>query len=168
MIKFLTFLCRFAGVVAGLLLFVTAISITIETIARYAGSPTSWAVDVAVLCMIVAGFLSPAAIMLDDAHVRVDVLVSKLSEQLQKRLVRLTLSGAVIYVVVLAWTGADMAIESFRTGMMSTGLFRFPLWASQIAIPIGGVLLLVALFIRIRDVKLTHIAQEVDEHFKEV
>ena len=73
--------------------------------------------------------------MLDDAHVRVNVLVSKLTEQLQKRLVRLTLSGAAIYVAVLAWTGADMAIESYRAGMMSTGLFRFRSGLSQVAIP---------------------------------
>lgn len=160
-------ICRASGVFAGLLLFSSAIVIVIEIVARYLGSPTSWAQDTAMMLVIVGAFLSPAAIMIDDGHVRVDVIVGQLGIETQKRLVRLTLSLATIYAAALIWTGIDLTWQSYRYGLMSTGLLRVPLWISQIALPIGAALLLAAMIVRIRHVKLSHMAHEVDEHFSQ-
>lgn len=164
MMKFITAVCRAAGVVSGLLLFGSAFVITIEVVARYLGSPTSWAQDTAMLLVIVGACLSPGAIMIDDGHVRVDVFTGLFSTEAQKRLVRLTLSLATIYAAVLIWTGIDLARQSYDVGLMSTGLLRMPLWIPQAALPIGAVLLLAALIVRIRDVKITSMADEIDEH----
>jgi len=164
MLKFITAICRVSGVISGLLLFSSAVVINIEIIARYLGSPTSWGLDTAMLLMIIGAFLSPAGIMINDGHVRVDVFTSLMSEQVQKCLVRLTLSVATIYAMVLIWTGFDLTWQSYEIGLMTTGLLRVPMWISQIALPIGAVLLLGAMIVRIRDVKLTQIATEIEEH----
>lgn len=164
MTKLIIAICRVSGVISGLLLFGSAVVITIEIVARYLGSPTSWAQDTAMLLVIIGAFLSPAAIMIDDGHVRVDVFIGRLSERTQKMLIRLTLSIATIYAAVLIWTGIDLTWQSYETGLMSTGLLRVPLWISQIALPIGAVLLLAAMVVRIWDVKLTNMADELEEH----
>jgi len=165
MIKFISAICRASGVISGLLLFSSAVVITIEVVARYLGSPTSWGQDMAILLVIVGAFLSPAGVMLDDGHVRVDVFTGRLSEKAQKRLVRVTLALSTIYAIVLIWTGADLAWQSYDFGLMTTGLLRVPMWISQVALPIGALLLFGAMIVRIREVKLTHIVSELDDHF---
>jgi TRAP-type C4-dicarboxylate transport system permease small subunit len=164
-VKFITAVCHASGVLSGLLLFGSAVVITIEIVARYLGAPTSWGQDSAMLMVIIGAFLSPASIMIDDGHVRVDVFTGQLSEATQKRLVRLTLSVATIYAIVLIWTGIDLTWQSYQIGLMTTGLLRIPMWISQIALPIGAVLLLGAMIVRIREVKLTHLSAEIEEHF---
>jgi TRAP-type C4-dicarboxylate transport system permease small subunit len=162
--NFITAVCRVSGVISGLLLFGAAVAIVIEVTARYLGSPTSWAQDTAMLLMIVGAFLSPAAIMIDDAHVRVDVFVGRMSMEMQKRFARVTISFATIYALVLLWTGIDLALQSYQIGLMSTGLLRIPLWISQTALPVGALLLFGAMIVRIRDVKLSHMSSEIEEH----
>lgn len=153
MLKGITLLSRFAGALAGLAFVVAAVIITYETCARYAGSPTYWAQDLAVYLMIAGAFLSQAAVMIDDGHVRVDLIIGALGPAVQKFLLRLTLLLSMIYVAVLTWYGAALVVESFTQGRMVAGLFRIPTWIPELAIPVGGVLLLLAMIVRIVDVR---------------
>lgn len=157
-------LCRVFGFIAGLSFFAAAIVVTYETVARYLGSPTSWAQDVAVYLMIYGAFLCQAAVMIDDGHVRVDLVVSQMSARWRRECVRYTLALATIYVAVLGWSGAGMTYLAFHYHRMSTGLFRIPIWIPEFAIPLGCALLLLAMLVRIVQVRIHNMEEELEEH----
>lgn len=145
----ITIISRGVAFLAALLLLGCSVAIFIEIVARYAGYPTSWAQDVAIYCMIAGAFLCQAAVMLDDGHVRVDLLINQLPERMRNFLIRLTLALSLIFIAIVFWYTLQTTMRSFRLGLMSTGLFRVPLWLVQGSMPIGFGLLFLAVIVRI-------------------
>jgi TRAP-type C4-dicarboxylate transport system permease small subunit len=164
MLKGVTNVCRVFGFIAGLCFFVASLVVTYETCARYLGSPTSWAQDVAVYLMIYGAFLCQAAVMIDDSHVRVDLIIGQMSPQWRKACVRYTLLLGMIYVAVLGWSGGGMTYLAYHFHRMSTGLFRIPIWIPEFAIPLGCALLLLAMAVRVVQVRMHNMEQELEDH----
>lgn len=142
--KPLVAIARTAAFLSALLFLGSAIVIFIEIVARYAGSPTSWAQDFAIFFMIAGAFLCQASIMLDDGHVRVDFFIAMLSETTRERLIRLTLALSLVFIAIVFWYTLQATLRSYRFGLMSTGLYRVPIWVVQSAMPIGFGLLFLA------------------------
>ncbi len=165
--KFSDIICRVAGVIAAMLFTGAAVVITYEAIMRYSGAPTSWAQDLAIYFMIVGAFLSQAAVMLEDGHVRVDIVLGFFSSRFRVMAIRTTLAISLIYVAVVAWQGAMQAWDSFEIGRKSTSLFRIPTWIPEAAIPVGFVLLALAVISQIRRPKAATLQEEI-EHSLEI
>ncbi|CAK7041119.1 TRAP-type C4-dicarboxylate transport system permease small subunit [Kerstersia gyiorum] len=149
MYGFLYSICRLAGVIAAVLLVTVAGIVTYEIVARYLGMPTRWVHDLAIFLVIIAAFLVQASVMLEDAHVRVDVFVEMMSSKWQRVCFRATLAFALPYVAAMAWNGGVLALDAWETGRMTPGLFRMPYWIPYSAIPLGFGLLFIAMVLQI-------------------
>lgn len=149
MIRFLENLCRWSGIIAAFLFVATAFIITYEALMRFLGSPTSWAFELSIFLVIIGAFLVQAVVMLEDAHIRVDVFVDMMSEKWRKFFFRLTLAAGLPYVLAMAWKGGTLTIEAAQSGRMTPGMFRMPYWVPYSAIPIGFGLLAIAVIIQI-------------------
>lgn len=149
MITILERVCRWSGIAAACLFVSTAFIITFEAVMRFSGSPTSWAFELSIFLIIIGAFLVQAVVMLEDAHIRVDVFVDMMSEKWRKFFFRLTLAAGLPYVLAMTWQGGVLALEAIETGRMTPGMFRMPYWLPYSAIPIGFGLLALAILIQI-------------------
>jgi TRAP-type C4-dicarboxylate transport system permease small subunit len=161
--KILEIICRVAGILAALLFTGAAIVITYEAVMRYSGAPTSWAQDLAIYFMIVGAFLSQAAVMLEDGHVRVDIFLSFVPDALRVLSIRITLAIGIIYVGIVTWESLFQAMDSYEIGRKSTSLFRIPTWIPESALPIGFGLLLIAILMQIRRPKAASLQKEIEQ-----
>jgi TRAP-type C4-dicarboxylate transport system permease small subunit len=160
--RMISYLCRFAGVLSAILFTAAALVICYEVLLRYLGIPTRWAQDLAVYFMIGGAFLGQGAVMLDDAHVRVDVFIRMMSDRLRVFCVRLTLAIGLIYTAAMTWEGYVQSSFSREIGRMSTSLFRIPTWIPEAAIPIGFGLLSLAILYQIIRPKIATVEDELN------
>lgn len=145
----ITTFARALGALAGILFLACSVVIVIEIVARYAGHPTSWAQDIALFSMIAGAFLCQASVMIDDGHVRVDAFINQLSEPTRQFLIRITLAAALVFIGIVFWYTLQMTMRSYHLGLLTTGLFRVPVWLVQCSMPIGFGALFLAVIVRI-------------------
>jgi C4-dicarboxylate transporter DctQ subunit len=154
------------GVLSAFLFMLAAFVIVYETVSRYLGHPTSWGQDFAVYFMIAGAFLCQGAVMLDDGHVRVDFFIHQMGPRISEIAVRVTLAIALVYIAAMTWQGAEMALHSYETGKLSTGLFRAHMWIPEASIPLGFGLLFIAAVIRVLQPKIATMSEEIEENLQ--
>jgi len=135
-----------AGLVAGLVLFIMATTITGDVILRYVfNAPTKWVDEVATYLMMVAVFLGLAHAQRERAHIRVSILVTRLPKAVQPWLHLITLVIFFGYTIILFYlTGIDFLI-SLKWGSLSASLLQLPIAPWQAFMPIGLLVLAVVL-----------------------
>ncbi len=137
------------GLFGAALVFASMLMIVVDTGLRYLFNAPIAAVDeVITYVFLVYITLIPAGwILMDDAHVRVDVLVNLLDKR-KKRAIYLV--GDILSLAcsaVLVWQGWLMAWGA--RGANFTTSSALPEFPAYLAIPIGGFFLLSALVVRI-------------------
>lgn|GEM_PF-45425 len=146
--KYLGAATRITGVIAGVLLFVPALSISYEVVMRgLFNAPTEWAVEGSVYCVLVAGFLGMPITYEAGKHINVDIIVSRLSPKARYKLEIVSALVGLLFCAVVFSESWDMAMESLDINRISPSTLRVPLWIPQLSIPIG-FFLLVLQFIR--------------------
>ena len=136
--RFLVGLTRVVGVIAGLLLFIPAFSIVYEVIMRgLFNSPTEWVVEISTYCVTIAGFLGMSVTFVANKHIRVDILLSHLSERTNEILKVITSFIGMIFCGVVTIYAIDMVAMTFELGMIAPTTLRTPLWIPQTSLPVG-------------------------------
>ena len=98
--------------------------------------------------MLFAGFLGLAATPSDYKNIRVDLFIDRLPAKWKQILSILTGLFGLIFAIVFFVESLDMTMNSFQLESKSTSTLRVPLYIPQLALPIGGLLLMLQ-FIRI-------------------
>ncbi len=136
-------LTRLAAWAAGVCILLTAFIIVYEIIMRgLFHSPTEWVLEISVYLILVAGFLGMAETYRSNAHVRVDLLVGRLSAK--KRCVldcMTTFLGGVFFWIFMT-ESMDVVLTSLKFARVSPSVLRVPLWIPQFSLVAGGFLLL--------------------------
>lgn len=136
------------AVVGGWLYMLTAFMVTYEVVVRgLFDAPTEWSLELSVYFVLVAGFLGFASTYRDDKNIRVDLFVEKLPVLWQKVLQVVVGILGLIFAIVFFAESLDMMLTSFEMESKSTSTLRVPLFIPQLAMPVGGFLLLLE-FIR--------------------
>jgi len=146
---FLRLLSRFVEglVILGATVIVTIV--TIEVVLRYIfGLSLIFTEELARYLMVWIVFLGGALAVKDDSHIRINVLVQRLSPRLGQ-LVRITAHGlTMLLLVVLTVEGTKILPRQLDQMCITidTSMFYF-----YLAIPVGSILMIIFILPRIRD-----------------
>ena len=113
-----------------------------EVIARYVfNRPTIWAWDVNIQLLAFMATLGGGYVLLNDDHVRVDLLVAKLS--IRKRAILESFTGLLTIVAlgILTWHLCDVAVTSVKYLEVHWSYFAPPVYPLRILMAFGALML---------------------------
>ena len=135
-------LVRVLGLLAGLAFGMLALAISLDVIARNLGwFNLPWVLEVSEYILYGATFLAAPWVLTENAHVRVDVLVSQLPKGLARAIDGvINLIGLLVSAVLIVF-GALATWDSYRLGSLIFKELIFPEWWLLWIIPLAGSLL---------------------------
>lgn len=131
------------GATAAIFLIAILVLIVAQMVARWTGQVFPGATDYAGYCMAGASFLALAYAMDRGAHIRVNVVLTRLRGS--RRFVEIWCYGAAsVITCFFAWHAVWTNIGSSKWNDISQGLDATPLWIPQIVMSVGTVVLAIA------------------------
>lgn len=137
-------LYRLSGLLSAFFLMMIGVTILAQIAGRFLHF-TFDATEVSGFCMAASTFLGLAYTLNAGAHIRVNLLVGKLSANNRRRIeIWCCCLGATAFAffAVKAW---EMAYESFQFGDTSPGLMAVPFWIPQIGMALGATIMAIGL-----------------------
>ena len=95
-------------------------------------------------CMAAAGFLALAHTLKRGEHIRVSLILERLTGAARHRMELFALAVTAALAAAFAYFSVRLAYQSWSFNDISTGNDATPLWLPQIAMALGTVVLLVA------------------------
>lgn len=121
-----------------------------DVIMRYVvGSAEIWTAEFAQLVFGVYAVICGGYLLVERAHVNVDILYGRFSRVAKAKVDLATSFLFFLFLGVLIWQSADMAWESAEKFERSNSIWNPHIWPVKLAIPIAGVLLLLQGLVRI-------------------
>lgn len=121
-----------------------------DVIMRYVvGSAEIWTAEFAQLIFGVYAVICGGYLLVERAHVNVDILYGRFSRVSKAKVDLATSFLFFLFLGVLIWQSADMAWESAEKFERSNSIWNPHIWPVKLAIPIAGVLLLLQGLVRI-------------------
>lgn len=121
-----------------------------DVIMRYVvGSAEIWTAEFAQLIFGVYAVICGGYLLVERAHVNVDILYGRFSRSAKAKVDLATSFLFFLFLAVLIWQSADMAWESAEKFERSNSIWNPHIWPVKLAIPIAGVLLLLQGLVRI-------------------
>ncbi|OGA33120.1 MAG: hypothetical protein A3F75_09205 [Betaproteobacteria bacterium RIFCSPLOWO2_12_FULL_64_23] len=143
--KFLDWLYTGSGVLAGVfLILIAALSLT-QICGRVLGFDAYSFDDFAGFCMAASSFLGLAHTYRRNEHIRVAILVERLSGGRRRVLEALCLMASTFLIGYFAWYAADTVLTSYQINDVSQGLVAVPLWLPQSGMALGLAIMTIAL-----------------------
>jgi len=140
--KLLTAVIRLFAAIAGLMLTAIAVVLVVNVGTRLvAGVNIHGMVDGIELGLMAATFLAAPWVLMNNAHVSVDLVLRALGERGRRRLSRATDLFGTALSLVLCWASANALGMSFARGAMARGVLAIPEWMLLAAPVIGSALL---------------------------
>jgi TRAP-type C4-dicarboxylate transport system permease small subunit len=140
------FILDFLAFLAGILVVFLMLSVVLEVVLRYFfGSPTSWVVEIAGYILLFVPFMVGAWVLKRESHVRMDLLLNRLSPRTRALLNAITATIGVIVCLILTIFGIKTALY-FR-GYQTPTILMLPK-SLIISIIFVGCFLLFIQFIR--------------------
>jgi TRAP-type C4-dicarboxylate transport system permease small subunit len=90
--------------------------------------------------MVIIIFLSMSYVMKEKGHIRIDIFIEKMPKKFVDFLDRIYLLLAAAFMLALGYQGMVMTDEAIVNNYVSSGLIKWPTWASVIWVPIGAYL----------------------------
>jgi len=133
-------------VAGGLLMFVT-IGTCVDVLLRYSfNRPISWMLELTEYAMLYIPFLGAAFVLKEDGHIRIDLVITFLSERSRGWLnVGTSFVGGVV-MLTYTWFGAQVTLDYFKRGVPSLESLKTPMFLILMIIPIGGLLFSIQFF----------------------
>lgn len=135
--------------VAAVLILAMSLWITYDVLARnLLGWASPWAFDLSEYALVWMTFLGAPWVLMQDRHVRIEILVDVLPARLQRLLGLVVCLVALGVCAVLTWRTGIAAIEYFERNVMMPRIWRIPRVWPYCAVPIGSGLLTAAFALR--------------------
>jgi TRAP-type C4-dicarboxylate transport system permease small subunit len=129
---------------------VMVVSILYDVFARLLfHAPTIWVIDMNEYLLVYLTFVPAAWILMNDHHVKVELVTVRLKPARQRRLRVVTDVLGLIYCVVLTWQAWEVAWHAFENGYRFSTALNLPKFPALVIIPIGAAWLGLAFAIRI-------------------
>ena len=108
-------------------------------VARYVapGLRVDWALDVIVMVIVWGVMIAGGRTARHQAHIRVDLFVSKAPDWLRPYMTGFGLIVVVATAGLLCWSGVLVVEEAIRWDERSSSTWRIPLWIYYLSLPIG-------------------------------
>lgn len=119
--------------------FVMIVSLVLGVFFRYVMQDSlTWSDEVAMLCFSWLIFLTGALMVRENGHVRIELLEAVMPERFYRWLDQVVWIVIALVGVYMAWTGFQFL--SLTMGQTSPAI-RYPLWARDGSLPVGGILI---------------------------
>jgi len=104
---------------AAIMLAYTGISIAISVFTRYfLNIGLGWTIEVSEYCLLFMCFLASARLLKQEGHVKIDVLINRLSPKNQIRMNIITSIIGVIVFLIIAWYAGQRTWMDLQAGYM--------------------------------------------------
>lgn len=143
--KLLDWLYTGSGVLAGVFLILIAALSLAQICGRLFGFDAYSFDDFAGFCMAASSFLGLAHTYRRNEHIRVAILIDRLSGGRRRALEMLCLAASTFLTAYFAWYAADMVLFSYQNNDVSQGLVAVPLWLPQSGMALGLAIMTIAL-----------------------
>ena len=150
--KFIKSSSDYIAIFSGFLFFIMCILSTYEALSRTIfNAPTKWTITISAFLMIYAVFFSSAYCFLQEGHIRVELLLDKVGEAKRRFLLVVGYLSCALVVAVLCWRGTILTSRSIAGDWLTQTAVQVPIAYVNIAIPLGCILMLLALFVMINE-----------------
>ena len=139
------------GCASGFALLLAGVFLFIEVVCRYSGNPTTWIPETCVYLFAGAMLLGSAYTLMRERHVRVELLISRLSPRTQVLCYLVTSLGGMAFCILVACHGWVDLMEVIETGETTATTLRVPLWLTEMPLCIGFFLLAVQFLLQACD-----------------
>jgi TRAP-type mannitol/chloroaromatic compound transport system permease small subunit len=140
-LAFIDRLDTWIGKVVSMLTLFVALAITYEIVMRYFFSmPTVWAAESTVFACGIVYLLGGAWTLLEDKHVRIDLLYGRLSKRGRALLDCCTYFCFALYIVVMLWATAIYTYESVQVLETTMSQWDPPFYPMKMAMTLALVL----------------------------
>ena len=134
-----------AAVIGGVFTGIMTLIVGYAVIARYVfNRPIGWSEEIAVYLMVWAVFLGAAYTLKEDAHIGVDILISKAPVQVRRALLLFHYLAGLLLMSILLYHGIDMVALTIKMDSRSIAI-DFPLVLTHMAVPVGSAILILQL-----------------------
>ena len=136
------------AVVAGALLLGMVLIISYNVLMRYfIGKPPVWTTEMTEWILLYATFLAAAWVLKEDGHVKIDIIVMRLSQKKQYVLSFIVCILGILTCGFLAYHGFIATYSLFKRDVIMMGMILMPKYILVGIIPLG-ILLVFIQFIR--------------------
>ena len=135
-------LARVGAALAAATLLASMVVIGYSVVMRYfANRPIPWVDELAGYLLVASVMLAAADTLFQGEHIRVDILVERLSARGRHVAALIGLVAVLAAAALLVVEGADMVAFSRMVDLKSNGYLEVPMWMPQILVPVGAVLM---------------------------
>lgn len=123
---------RVAAITGGIGIMFISFMITVDVILRkFFGTTLGGASEIAGMVFAVATAIAYPFVLLDRAHIRIDVLYSRLSRRMRAFLDFAATAAVLVFAWMLTSSVWDLLQNSWSRGSRSVGVIQAPLWVPQ-------------------------------------
>ena len=136
----------FAFLAISILLFISA-SVCLEVVMRYGfNDPLIWVVETSESALLYITFLGAAWVLRNNGHVRIDILVNRVSKKFKYQLGFVTCTIGVIVALIFTIWGGITTWDHWLRGLYKPTVLEIPSWILLIVIPVGSFLVATRFF----------------------
>jgi len=133
-------------VLAGILLWGQMVIVNIEIVSRYLGRPTTWVAEISSILILWIPFMIGGWVLRKEAHVKMDLLIERLSPRSQALINFITsLIGVIVMLIV---TVAGFQTTLYWIGNKTPTMLMLPRSPIISIIFVGSLLFTIQFFIR--------------------
>ena len=134
--------CLGLAILAGVIVLIMTLDISYSIFTRYVlTAPLNILTESARYMLVVVVFLATAYTLWTEGHVKVELLLTRLSVKARNLLNLITHSLALVWIAVLTWQTGKMAWTAYKFSWHSDSISHVYLFPIYIWMPIGGLLL---------------------------
>ena len=139
------------GLLGAVLIYALGALVTLNVLLRLADKPITGVTEYASVALVLITFLGLAYTEREDGHIRIDIVLSRLSPRVQRVLETITCVLSIPFLIVLVRWTAQVAQHSYRLGS-TTMQTSIDVWVIQMFVPLGLALWALAMVMHIKDI----------------
>jgi len=123
---------------AGWLMMFALLMVCVDVVMRYFfNSPIGGVLQFSEYVLLYIPFLAAAHVLKDDGHIKIDIILNRLSPKVQAALNMVTSLFGTLVLLVLTWYGAYITFDYCRRGVPTLKYYKIPEFLVIMVIPLG-------------------------------
>jgi C4-dicarboxylate transporter DctQ subunit len=144
MVALIDSLTTAGGLIATVVLWLLAATITYDVILRNMGAPTLWASEVSIYLMLAVAFLGVGATQSVDGHFRMTIVRDLCPRPIRALFDLFSLVVCLGFAIGFTYGAWKLISFSLMLNLNTPTILQVPMWILQVLLMLGGVLLILA------------------------